>query len=1026
MSSTSTPVAKPAAAPATSQPTTPVLAISTTNKIVPAPTTSTPAASSVVNSVFSGVLGGPSTLPTGVTDTDTPLVLGLLQWSRRQSTPTTLSSSTTVATSTSQLLNTSAPVSATAVVAAAAPSTVSAALTSSIATTSPVGVAVSPNGNTVYALNGGTGGFFGFGGSPASVALINASTGQVTANTPLASAATGIVAGPNGIVYVLNSGTSGFFGFGAANGSVSTMNSAGTVTQTIGVGASPTDLAISGNNLYVLNGGSTGFLGFGSSPSSVTVIDTTNNTVSRTIALNSAASAIAASPTGTLYVTTKGSNGFLGFGATPGQVQAINPVTGTVTQTIAAGTAPGRIAFSPSGATMYVLNGGTPGFFGLGGTPGSLAVIDAATGQVGSTVPVGAAASDVIVSPNGSRVYVANGDDTVSIIDTASNTVVQKVAVDPSPAPANQRLALSPDATTLYATDGPENRIGVVSLNYVVGSGVNVLGTVNIPGIPWGTPVLSADGTHALVTTTVSSLTAGISTRIALVDSATGTQTGPTVTVPGNASGIPLLTADSTHAVVTTTVTDPTTGSATRVALYNTATGTQTGTALTIPGTATGSVLSADGTHALITTVVYDSATDSNSTRVAVLDTTTGAQTGTTLNIAGLASGSPLLLADRRHVLMDTTVTNLAGNTTQVALIDTTTGTQTGTTLTLQGTPPGVPVLSADGTHALITTSVFTQSTGDTTQVALIDTTTGTQTGTTVTLTGSAASPRLLSANGSQALITTISGDSTNGFTTRAAVFNTTTGAQTGSTLTLTGAESGSPVLAADGTNVVITTSAYDSTVGSTARLAVFNTTTGTQTGSTLTLGGDPRGVQLINGDVHHALITTAVYDSLTSTFTTRAVMVDLTTGAQTGTALNILGDSVGYPPVLSGDGSHALITSYNDNATPHTTRVAVLNAITGTQTGTTLTFGPETSASAVLLPDGTHALITTGSSGGTQVTLIDLTTGAQTGTPINLAGAEIGRVLLTANGTRALVTTYTFDPFSQTYTTQETVLQVG
>ena len=60
----------------------------------------------------------------------------------------------------------------------------------------------------------------------------------------------------------------------------------------------------------------------------------------------------------------------------------------------------------------------------------SVSVIDTATNTVVATVAVGFAPLGVAVNPAGTRVYVANnGTNSVSVIDTATNTVVTTVTV---------------------------------------------------------------------------------------------------------------------------------------------------------------------------------------------------------------------------------------------------------------------------------------------------------------------------------------------------------------------------------------------------------------------------------------------------------------------------------------------------------------------------------------------------------------------------------------------------------------------
>jgi protein subunit release factor B len=126
-------------------------------------------------------------------------------------------------------------------------------------------------------------------------------------------------------------------------------------------------------------------------------------------------------------------------------------------------------------------------------------------------------------------------------------------------------------------------------------------------------------------------------------------------------------------------------------------------------------LLSADGTRALIATQVYDYGarlTDPHSTRVAVIDTTTGRQIGTTLTLPGKLYGAQRLSADGTHILITTSPWNTLTNTgsTKMAVIDTTTGAPAGSTLTIKGETAVEPLFSADGTRALIATTVFSRT----------------------------------------------------------------------------------------------------------------------------------------------------------------------------------------------------------------------------------------------------------------------------------------------------------------------------
>ncbi|MFD5430337.1 YncE family protein, partial [Streptomyces sp. NPDC127084] len=76
------------------------------------------------------------------------------------------------------------------------------------------------------------------------------------------------------------------------------------------------------------------------------------------------------------------------------------------------------------GARVFVTNFGSD----------SVSVIDTASNTVTATIPVSDAPVGVGVSPDGARVFVTNfGSDSVSVIDTASNTVTATIPVGNAP-----------------------------------------------------------------------------------------------------------------------------------------------------------------------------------------------------------------------------------------------------------------------------------------------------------------------------------------------------------------------------------------------------------------------------------------------------------------------------------------------------------------------------------------------------------------------------------------------------------------
>ena len=84
------------------------------------------------------------------------------------------------------------------------------------------------------------------------------------------------------------------------------------------------------------------------------------------------------------------------------------------------------IAFSPNGTRAYVA--------ASTGLTGNIAVINTATYQVLTMVPVGATPQDVVVSPSGRHVFTNNtGGNSISQIDTHTNTLIRNITVGTQP-----------------------------------------------------------------------------------------------------------------------------------------------------------------------------------------------------------------------------------------------------------------------------------------------------------------------------------------------------------------------------------------------------------------------------------------------------------------------------------------------------------------------------------------------------------------------------------------------------------------
>jgi len=82
---------------------------------------------------------------------------------------------------------------------------------------------------------------------------------------------------------------------------------------------------------------------------------------------------------------------------------------------------------SPDGSKVYVANTGSF-------NPSTVSVLDTATNTISATVAVGNGPVGVAVKPDGSKVYVANeGANSVSVVDTATNTVIATIPVGNAP-----------------------------------------------------------------------------------------------------------------------------------------------------------------------------------------------------------------------------------------------------------------------------------------------------------------------------------------------------------------------------------------------------------------------------------------------------------------------------------------------------------------------------------------------------------------------------------------------------------------
>jgi YVTN family beta-propeller protein len=168
------------------------------------------------------------------------------------------------------------------------------------------------------------------------------------------------------------------------------------------------------------------------------------------------------------------------------KLAVVNLTSGSVTQQINVGIAPYDVVLAPNGNTAYVSDWG--GRLPIGGdltapSAGTQVVVDSRgvassgvvsfvnllTGLETAQTATGLHPSDLELSADGTRLYVANANsDTVSVLDTATRAVVETILVRPDPTfpygSASTGLALSKDGQKLFVTSGGNNAVGVIEL----------------------------------------------------------------------------------------------------------------------------------------------------------------------------------------------------------------------------------------------------------------------------------------------------------------------------------------------------------------------------------------------------------------------------------------------------------------------------------------------------------------------------------------------------------------------------------
>ena len=132
---------------------------------------------------------------------------------------------------------------------------------------------------------------------------------------------------------------------------------------------------------------------------------------------------------------------------------------------------------------------------------GTLSVIDLPSQKVTSTLDVQLHPSGMVLSPDGTQLFVANANsDAISVIDTESDQVVKTLSSKPMPelpfGSMPNALTIAPDGKTLFVANGGNNLLAVIDL-----ASEKVSGLIPTGWYP-GAVQLSSDGNTLMVANT--------------------------------------------------------------------------------------------------------------------------------------------------------------------------------------------------------------------------------------------------------------------------------------------------------------------------------------------------------------------------------------------------------------------------------------------------------------------------------------------------------------------------------------------
>ena len=245
-------------------------------------------------------------------------------------------------------------------------------------------------------------------------------------------------------------------------------------------------MAVNGNRAYVAN----------FSDSTVSVIDTTTNRVVGTIPVGSGPTAVAVKPDGTRAYVANYNEATVSVIDTNAQSANYNKVIKTIAIPWGeTGSVSGvnRLAVSPDGTKVYV-----------SGIDNTVSLIDTATNTISDPYDVAFETSDMAVSPDSSRLYIADyGGGSIHIRDAKTMQNMGNILLEGTVFP--QDIVVSPNGKRIYALTAVyesfsiHHTVSVIDTDPTSPTYKQVIKTIPIADNA-DHVALSADGSRAYVT----------------------------------------------------------------------------------------------------------------------------------------------------------------------------------------------------------------------------------------------------------------------------------------------------------------------------------------------------------------------------------------------------------------------------------------------------------------------------------------------------------------------------------------------